>query len=146
MFVRIIILFAVLFLSPAVFADDDKLSRGEKRLADIMAKYEKTGEIKQCVNLRRLRESRVIDEHTIFFRGIGKTGYLNRFNGKCAGLVREERFSYSTTINQLCRGEILTVLDSFGRSWGSCAIGEFEELTKKPTSNSAIDNLESKTQ
>lgn len=142
MFLRVFILLAIMVLSSAVSADDEKLSRGEKRLADIMAKYEKTGEIKQCVNLRRLRESKVIDDRTIFFRGIGKTGYLNKLNGRCIGLVREERFSYSTTINQLCRGEILTVLDNFGRSWGSCAIGEFEELTKKPTSNPVADSTE----
>ncbi|UTW54996.1 hypothetical protein [Kordiimonas sp. SCSIO 12610] len=139
MFVKIAILFAIFSLSPAAFADEEKLSRGEKRLASIMEKYEKNGKIKRCVNLRRLRESKVIDDKTIFFRGIGKTGYLNRLNGNCIGLAREERFSYSTTINQLCRGEILTVLDNFGRPWGSCGLGEFEELSKKTTSDSVLN-------
>ncbi len=141
MFVRILVLFAALFFSSAVSAEDEKLTRSEKRLADIMEKYEKNGETRSCVNLRRLRESRVIDDKTIFFRGIGKVGYLNHLNGRCVGLAREERFSYSTTINNLCRGEILTVLDTFGRPWGSCGLGDFEELTKKTNTDSVLDTV-----
>jgi hypothetical protein len=127
----VLFIFAAVFLNTPLLADDEKLSRSEQRLATIMKKYEKTGKTKSCIGIRRIRESRVIDDSMIFFRGIGKTGYLNKLSGKCIGLAREERFSYSTTISQLCRGEILTVLDSFGRPWGSCGLGEFEELTKK---------------
>jgi hypothetical protein len=141
MFVRVLVLFAALFFSSAVSAEDEKLTRSEKRLADIMEKYEKNGETRSCVNLRRLRESRVIDDETIFFRGIGKVGYLNHLNSRCIGLAREERFSYSTTINNLCRGEILTVLDTFGRSWGSCGLGDFEELTKKTNTDPVLDTV-----
>lgn len=123
----------------AASGDDEEMTRGEKRLAKIMEDYKPTGEIKHCVSLRYLRDSRIIDDKTIFFKGVGKRGYMNKMSHKCSGLEREERFMYSTSIAQLCRHEIITVLDSFGRQWGSCGLGDFEEYTKKTAEEKASE-------
>jgi hypothetical protein len=131
---------AVMTLSAATGADDDsqekdgekELTRSEKRLARIMERYQETGEVRHCVPLRYLRESTVIDDQTIFFRGLGRKAYMNKMSHKCPRLSFEERFMYSTSIAQLCKGEIITVLDSFGRQWGSCGLGEFREMERKP--------------
>ncbi|TNE62463.1 MAG: hypothetical protein EP335_12805 [Alphaproteobacteria bacterium] len=116
-------------------ADDDKEpTRAEKRLANVMEKYEATGEVRHCIPLRFLRESTIIDDQTIFFRGLGKKGYMVHLPYRCSRLAAEERFAYRNSIGQLCKSDIITVLDSFGREWGSCGLGEFEEMKKKPRS------------
>jgi len=123
-------------------ADDDgekEKTRGEKRLERILEKYEPTGETRQCVPLRYLRDSKIIDDQTIFFHGAGKKAYMNRLPHRCISLAREERFMYSTSISQLCRAEIITVLDSFGRQWGSCGLGDFEVWQKKASSDKDDD-------
>lgn len=107
-------------------------TRAERRRARIMSEYEATGKVDTCVPMRTLRQSHIFDDQTIFFEAPGKRGYLNRMPSKCAGLLREERFAYANSFGSLCRGEIITVLDAFGRTWGSCGLGDFEEFSKKP--------------
>lgn len=106
--------------------------RGEKRRKRIMEKYEATGRVEHCVPMRSLRQSIILDDRTIFFESIGRKGYMNRLPQECRGLMREERYAYANSFGSLCRGEIITILDSFGRSWGSCSLGSFEEYKQKP--------------
>lgn len=117
-------------------AEPEKLTRGERRRQRIMERYEATGESEACIPMRRLGSSIVFDDQTIFFEGRGKRGYLNKLPAKCIGLAREERFAYANSFGSLCRGDIITVLDSFGRAWGSCGVGHFEEMVKKPKDDS----------
>lgn len=113
-------------------AEPKKLTRGERRRQRVMERYEATGEREACIPMRRLGSSIVFDDQTIFFEGRGKRGYLNKLPAKCIGLAREERFAYANSFGSLCRGDIITVLDSFGRAWGSCGVGHFDEMVKKP--------------
>lgn len=106
--------------------------RGEKRRKRIMEEYEASGEIKRCVSMRSLRQSTILNDQTIFFESVGRKGYMNRLPVECRGLMREERFAYADSFGSLCRGEIITILDSFGRTWGSCSLGDFEEYIEKP--------------
>ncbi len=111
--------------------------RGEKRRKRIMEEYEATGKVKHCVPMRSLRQSIILDDSTIFFESIGRKGYMNKLPRECRGLMREERYAYSNSFGSLCRAEIITILDSFGRSWGSCSLGDFEEYQKKPKAESS---------
>jgi len=111
--------------------------RGEKRRKRIMEKYEATGKIENCVPMRSLRQSIILDDSTIFFESIGRRGYMNKLPRECGGLMREERYAYTNSFGSLCRGEIITILDSFGRSWGSCGLGDFEEYQQKPKAESS---------
>jgi hypothetical protein len=136
-FLGITIMMALLaggsFFSAEADADDDKkISKAEKRLASIVEKYQPTGVVKSCVSMRSLRNSRIIDDKTIFFKSIGKRAYINRLPRRCRRLAYEERFSYSTSIGLLCKNEIITVLDSMGSALNSCGLGQFEEWEKKP--------------
>lgn len=124
------LLVAMLAFGGTTSADDEKMTRSEKRMARIMEDYRPTGDVKRCVPLRFLHDSTIVDDQTIFFKSVGKRGYLNRLPHKCSRLFAEERFMYSTSISSLCKMEIITVLDSFGRQWGSCGLGEFEEMEK----------------
>ena len=120
------------FSGNAGIADEKKMTKAEKRLERIEKKYQPTGVIKSSVSLRSLRDTRVIDDKTIFFQARGKKGYINRLPRRCPRLAYEQRFSYSTTIGQLCKSELITVLDSMGSGLVSCGLGKFEEWEKKP--------------
>lgn len=122
--------------------DDDDTPKGENAkdekeqtaLADFKAlkRYEATGEVKRCISLNRISTTRVLDDKTILFKMRGRKHYVNRMKHACPSLKREERFMYKTSIGQLCSIDIITVLDSFGRSWASCGLGKFEEIKLKP--------------
>jgi hypothetical protein len=122
--------------SQTVPQPEKKLTRGERRRQRILEQYEATGNVENCVPMRSLRQSIILDDQTIFFESTGRRGYINKLPAKCNGLMREERFAYGNSFGSLCRAEIITVLDSFGRSWGSCGLGDFEEYSKKPKSDS----------
>ena len=110
--------------------------RAEERRKRLMEKYESTGKTDACVPMRSLRQSVIFDNKTIFFEATGRRAYINRLSHECPGLLREQRFAYANSFGSLCRGEIITILDSFGRTWGSCGLGDFEELKKKPKDSS----------
>ena len=127
--------------APAVVAENSPVKDTEKTAENAMAKLEKkyqaTGKAKKCVSLRSLRDSNVIDNQTIFFKGPGKKAYLNRLPRTCSRLAAEKRFSYRTSLSQLCSTDVITVLDSFGRSWSRCGLGEFEVWQAKPKNEAA---------
>lgn len=112
------------------------VQRAEKRRERIMEKYEATGNTESCVPMRSLRQSIILDNRTIFFESTGRRGYMNHLPNECPGLLREQRFAYTNSFGSLCRAEIITILDSFGRSWGSCGLGDFEEYKQKPKAGS----------
>ena len=114
--------------------DGAKDEKEQTALADFEAlkKYEPTGVVKRCISLNRIQNTRVLDDQTILFKMRGKKHYVNRMSRSCPSLKREERFMYKTSIGQLCNVDIITVLDSFGRSWASCGLGKFEEMKLKP--------------
>lgn len=145
---------AAAFSFPTAFAQDEQIGkdpekveseelkpkgrlaeRGEKRRKRIMDEYIATGEVKRCVPMRSVRQSVILNDQTIFFESIGRKGYMNRLPIECRGLMREERFAYANSFGSLCRAQIITILDSFGRTWGSCSLGDFEEYEKKPKEN-----------
>lgn len=98
--------------------------------AEVLAKYEKTGESVSCLSLPSVKDTDPLDDQAIMFEVRGGDVYLNELRGVCAGLGLNKRFSYKTTQNRICRGDIITVSDPVGNSIGSCSLGEFEALTK----------------
>ena len=95
----------------------------------VLANYEKTGDTVSCLGLSQVRDSDPLDDYAILFEASGKT-YLNELNGRCNQLGRERRFSYRTPQNRICKGDIITVIDSIGITVGSCSLGEFQALSK----------------
>lgn len=119
-----------------------RFKRGDRRRERILREYEKTGEVENCVRLRTFRQSLILDDQTIFFEAMGRKGYMVHLPHRCPGLYREERFVYSVSFGALCSQDIITVLDNFGRTWGSCGLGKFEEYKKKPKGESDGDSGE----
>ena len=74
-----------------------------------------------------------IGDQAILFEGTGDTLYLNRPAGGCSGLAEGRALVVRTTISQLCRGDIVTVLDPVsGVEYGGCGLGDFVPYRRTP--------------
>ena len=87
------------------------------------------GKPQSCIQLNQIRASHVHGDSVIDFEMSGGKVYRNTLPNSCPNLGFEERFSYKTSINQLCSVDIITVLQSPGLSRGaSCGLGEFQPV------------------
>ncbi len=83
-----------------------------------------------CIPLAQIRQSLVRDDRTIDFVMTGKHVYRNTLPNACPSLGFEQRFSYATSLSQLCSTDIITVLYSAPIGRGpSCGLGEFQPVT-----------------
>jgi len=97
-----------------------------------LAKFERTGDVRNCISLRSIDRIQPLDERNFLIHVGVNTYYLNEVSGSCNSAGRSGyRLQYSTSLSQLCRGEIIKVVDnSTGFSAGSCGLGSFEKLTE----------------
>ena len=96
-------------------------------------KFVMTGETEQCLNLRSIRNTPVLDDQHILFELNGGITYLNKLPNRCSGLGFEESFSYSTSLTKLCRQDIIQVIQRGGGGIrNTCGLGPFEKLEDKP--------------
>ena len=96
------------------------------------------GEPVNCVSLNRIRSTDVIDDSTIDFKMAGGKTYRNSLPYSCPGLKFEDRFSYKTSINQLCNVDIIRVLNNYGghlTEGAACGLGKFQPVEKIGTPN-----------
>lgn len=109
----------------------------EERLAD----FERTGEMRACLNLRAIDQIDALDERHLLVRVGLNDYYLNEVSGRCSGAGRfNNRIQYTTSISQLCRNEIITIVDNTtGFTMGSCGLGSFERLIEKPDEDDQED-------
>ena len=97
------------------------------------ARIHPAGKAVDCVPLTAIRSTRVRDDRTIDFYMTGKRVYRNVLPHRCPELGFEERFSYSTSISQLCSVDIITVLHSPPVMRGaSCGLGAFQPISGAP--------------
>jgi len=89
------------------------------------------GKPESCIPLRQIRETRVHGDRTIDFIMHSRKMYRNTLPIACPGLGFEERFSYQTSLNQLCSVDIITVLYNTPilQPGASCALGQFQPVT-----------------
>lgn len=90
----------------------------------------------ECIHLRQIRDTKVRSDSVIDFNMLGGKVYRNTLPHSCPQLGFEERFSYKTSLSQLCSTDIITVLTTAGpgiSSGASCGLGQFQEMvdTKK---------------
>jgi len=80
-----------------------------------------------CLQLSRIREARVVDDHTIDFYVSGREVLRNTLPNACPQLGFEKAFTYSTSLSQLCSVDIITVIIQGGgpRTGASCGLGAF---------------------
>jgi len=126
-----------LLAATSLAADDDDDKKAKKALKPIaeydqMKRYEPTGKVVRDIRLNAVDRTNVLDDNTILFIMRGKLAYVNRMKHACAGLKREDRFSYETVNGRLTSLDTISVLDSFGRRWASCGLDTFVEYKRIP--------------
>ena len=98
-----------------------------------LTRFQPAGEPVSCIQISRIRDSRVLSDEVIDFELTGGGRLRNTLSPRCPSLGFEERFSYRTTIGQLCSGDIITVLRAPGLTPGpSCGLGRFQPVERAP--------------
>ena len=104
---------------------------------DPLAGYVKSGETQRCVESYEIRQTQVLDDSTVLFRLRVNDLYANTLRQSCSGLKIQGGFKYELRGgNELCRGDIIRVIDSTGTG-AACLLGDFEKVAKKPAQPSA---------
>jgi hypothetical protein len=87
-----------------------------------------------CVQLTRIRESRVVSDSVIDFIMNDGSTYRNTLPNPCPGLGINRAFGYETSINDLCSVSIITVIVQGGGPvrGASCGLGQFVPYTPPP--------------
>jgi len=87
---------------------------------------EMLGEPVNCVNVSRIRNTRVHDDYTIDFNLGGGDIYRNTLPNRCPQLGFEERFAYEVSTGQLCSIDTIAVIvgGAVGRG-PRCSLGKF---------------------
>lgn len=117
-------------MRPALFALI-LAAAGAAPAADRAPQATAAGKLESCIPLRGIRETKVRDDRTIDFIMSGKRVYRNTLpGGGCPQLGFERRFSYATSLSQLCSTDIITVLTASPPMRGaSCGLGQFQPVT-----------------
>ncbi|HEU4968559.1 hypothetical protein [Sphingomonas sp.] len=92
-----------------------------------------TGPAQSCVPLTAIRNSRVLSDRVIDFGNGNRTAYRVVLPQDCPNLGFEQRFTYSTSLSQLCANDIITVLQGPGVTRGaSCGLAPFQPIELPP--------------
>ena len=99
-----------------------------------LAGLQRTGDKQNCLNLGLINEITAVDEKTLLIRSGANNWYVSDLSTRCRGVVsRGNRIEYATSLSQLCRNDILRIVDNpNGFLTGSCGMGSFERLAEKP--------------
>ena len=116
----------------ATYGGDDALARHS--VADVPA-VKVTGAPQSCIPINHIRETRVRDDSTIDFIGTGRgEAWRVSLSSPCPSLKAENRFSYETSLSQLCSTDIITVLYDYGggatglQRGASCGLSQFTPI------------------
>ncbi len=87
-----------------------------------------------CINVKRIRNTKVVDDLRILFYMRGGSDYVNILSRQCRGLSRAGRFSYRVSANSLCQQDSIRILRYGGsglEEGNSCRLGSFHEVTEE---------------
>ncbi|WP_339348036.1 hypothetical protein [uncultured Sphingomonas sp.] len=88
------------------------------------------GRPQSCIPIQSIRESLVRSDSVIDFRTNGNRIYRVTLPQGCPGLGFERRFSYATSLSQLCAQDIITVFSQSPPMRGaSCGLAPFQPVT-----------------
>ncbi len=92
------------------------------------------GPARSCVPLMSIRNSRVLSDRVIDFGNGSRSTYRVVLPQRCPQLGFEQRFTYATSLNQLCAQDIITVLQGSTPPMrgASCGLAPFQPITPAP--------------
>lgn len=86
------------------------------------------GEKVQCIPHFMIERTRIINDKTILFEMKNGVVWRNELPSECPRLKREGRFSYRTSMSQLCSMDMITLSSIMGIPGPSCGLGEFMRM------------------
>jgi hypothetical protein len=90
-----------------------------------------TGPARSCIPLAPIRNTRVLSDRVIDFETRGREAYRVVLPQGCPQLGFEQRFSYATSLSQICQQDIITVLQGPGVTLGaSCGLAPFQPIER----------------
>jgi len=92
--------------------------------------YTRTGEMTNCIQPNRIKNTRVLDDQHILFDMVGSQYYINELPNKCNSLGVYKAFSYQLRGSSLCSMDSIKVYTNSPAAGSTCGLGEFEEVTK----------------
>jgi hypothetical protein len=105
-------------------------SPGAARDRNVVPAATPSGAAQSCIPIRSIRESLVRSDRIIDFRMNGNRYYRVTLDQPCPQLGFERRFSYATSLSQLCAQDIITVLQTGPLMRGaSCGLAPFQPVT-----------------
>ena len=99
------------------------------------------GEPETCLDVYRIKETRILDNQTILFIMRGGGRYLNRLPVKCSGLVIADGFGYGTSISKLCMQDSITTLSPGSAPGNICMLGKFIPFKADMTDSDVVKLL-----
>lgn len=96
--------------------------------------YDVEDEAVDCISLRSVRKTDIVDDRNILFHVRRDEVYHNILPRRCPGLSSQDRFSYHTSMGRLCKMDSIRVLydDPFGfREGAACGLGMFHRITSE---------------
>lgn len=116
-------------LATGVAAQAKPTETGEQKLAKAL-EGRVAGKPVNCINLRDIRSSRIIDRTAIIYETNNNTFYVNRPSG-ANFLDSNAALVTRTSISQLCNVDIVRLYDTSARmERGSVGLGEFVPYRK----------------
>jgi hypothetical protein len=115
-------------LAPAILLAGCARTEADVMDERALAEARPVGAPVSCVEISRIRHTRVRDDETIDFYMRGGEVYRNRLPSSCPGLNFEDSFSYRTSLGQLCSVDLITVNRPSGPSGPSCGLGRFQRI------------------
>lgn len=121
---------APLPLLAAACAPADPETVAARSAAAIAAAPEATvlGEGQNCIDRAQVRNTVVRSDQVIDFEMQGGKVYRDILAQRCPGLGMDRAISYETSINQLCRQQIVYSIQNIGgvvQRGGGCSLGDF---------------------
>ena len=86
------------------------------------------GERASCLGIQKIKETKTLDDQTILFETDDGTVYINRLPAYCTNLGFSGTFTYETSLNKLCKQDIITVVEKDLTRGISCGLGEFIQV------------------
>lgn len=124
------VLFAAMLAGSALYGA--AAAKMPAAVADQLAEFDRTGETETCLPMRRISQIKALSDDVFLVRTGVNGYYLNEVKGRCNGATRpSNRIQYSTSLSQLCKLQIITIVENTnGFTVGSCSLGDFERLEK----------------
>lgn len=89
---------------------------------------------RRCIGLTGIDRTAVVDDRTVLFYLKDGSVFENRLRATCAGLARNDRFSYRVSQGQICAADTINVLEEGGFGLietAACALGPFLPTTEE---------------